>query len=52
MTLHGETIVISGMEPKVQLAPLLGEHTEYVLKDMLGIEEAEVNQLYVDGVLR
>ena len=29
----------------------MGEHTEYVLKEVLGMEEAEVNQLYVDDVL-
>ena len=52
MTTHGEPISISGVEPKVQLAPQLGEHTEYVLKDLLGMDEADVDQLYVDDVLR
>lgn len=52
MTIHGETIAISGLEPRVNRSPLLGEHTEYVLKDLLGMEEAEVDQLYVDGVLK
>ena len=51
MTTHGETIAISGLEARVELAPALGEHTEYVLKDLLGMEEADVDQLYVDGVL-
>ena len=52
MTIHGETIAISGMDPVVKRAPLLGEHTEYVLKELLGMDEREVDQLYVDGVLR
>jgi benzylsuccinate CoA-transferase BbsF subunit len=52
MTAHGETISISGMEPRVELSPMLGEHTEYILKDLLGFEEADVDQLYVDNVLR
>ncbi len=52
MTTHGETIAISGLEPRVQRSPLLGEHTEYILKDLLGMEELEVDQLYVDGVLQ
>ena len=52
MTTHGETISISGVEPKLQLSPQLGEHTEYILKDLLGMDEADVDQLYVDDVLR
>ncbi|HBD82602.1 MAG TPA: hypothetical protein DC056_01165, partial [Dehalococcoidia bacterium] len=51
MTIHGETISISGVEPIVELAPHMGEHTEYVLKDLLGMPETDVDQLYVDGVL-
>ena len=49
ITTHGETIAISGLEPRVQRSPLLGEHTEYILKDLLGMEELEVDQLYVDA---
>ena len=52
MTVHGETIAISGVEPRVKLSPLLGEHTEFVLKDLLGMDEADVDQLCVDDVLR
>ena len=52
VTIHGETIAISGMEPRVTRSPQLGEHTEYVLKDLLGMDEGEVDQLYVDGVLQ
>ena len=52
MTTHGETIAISGVEPRVHRSPLMGEHTEYILKDLLGMEEADVDQLYVDDVLR
>jgi crotonobetainyl-CoA:carnitine CoA-transferase CaiB-like acyl-CoA transferase len=32
-------------------APLMGEHTETVLKDMLGMSEDEITELLVDGVL-
>ncbi|MBI1999639.1 MAG: CoA transferase, partial [candidate division NC10 bacterium] len=32
-------------------APLLGEHTEYVCKELLGYTDDEVAQLIVDGVL-
>jgi crotonobetainyl-CoA:carnitine CoA-transferase CaiB-like acyl-CoA transferase len=51
MTLHGETISISGVDPVVKLAPPMGEHTQYVLKDVLGLPEKDVDQLYVDGIL-
>ena len=43
---------MSGAEPVVERAPLMGEHTEYVLKELLAVDEADVDQLYVDGVLR
>ncbi len=52
MTTHGEPITMSGAEPVVERAPLMGEHTEYVLKELLAVDEADVDQLYVDGVLR
>ena len=52
MAIHGETIAISGLEPRVERSPLLGEHTEYVLKGLLGMEEHEVDRLYVESVLR
>jgi crotonobetainyl-CoA:carnitine CoA-transferase CaiB-like acyl-CoA transferase len=52
MTIHGETISISGVEPIVELAPPMGEHTEFVLQEILGLENSRVNELYVDGVLQ
>jgi hypothetical protein len=52
MTLHGETISISGVEPIVELAPPMGQHTEFVLKEILGLEGTEVDKLHVDGVLQ
>ena len=32
-------------------APLLGEHTEYVLREMIGLSEEEYRSLEEDGVL-
>ncbi len=32
-------------------APLLGEHNDYVLQEVLGMSENEVNQCILDGVL-
>jgi len=31
-------------------APLMGEHTDFVCKEILGMAEEEVNQCFVDGV--
>jgi crotonobetainyl-CoA:carnitine CoA-transferase CaiB-like acyl-CoA transferase len=33
-------------------APRLGEHTDLVCKEVLGMSEEEINQLYVDGVFQ
>jgi crotonobetainyl-CoA:carnitine CoA-transferase CaiB-like acyl-CoA transferase len=52
ITVHGETIRISGLEPTVERAPMLGEHNEYVLKEVLGMEEAAIEELRESGVLR
>jgi crotonobetainyl-CoA:carnitine CoA-transferase CaiB-like acyl-CoA transferase len=33
-------------------APLLGEHNDRVLQEILGMSEDEVNELLIEGVLR
>lgn len=38
-------------EPLNRHAPLLGEHTDYVLQKILGMSEEEINQLIMDGVI-
>jgi crotonobetainyl-CoA:carnitine CoA-transferase CaiB-like acyl-CoA transferase len=52
MKIHGETISISDVESKFDRAPLLGEHNDFVLGELLGIDESEIDDLYVSGVLR
>ena len=32
-------------------AALLGEHNEYVLSDLLGMEKDQINELYETGIL-
>lgn len=32
-------------------APLIGEHTDYILEKVLGLPEEEINQLIIDGVI-
>ncbi len=36
---------------EVRRAPLLGEHNEYVLKEILGMSDEEIAELIVEGVL-
>ncbi|MFC1815896.1 CaiB/BaiF CoA transferase family protein [Thermodesulfobacteriota bacterium] len=38
-------------KPLNRHAPLLGEHTDYVLQKILGMPEEEINQLIIDGVI-
>ena len=52
MTLHGETIKISDTENTFTRAPLLGEHTDYVLGDLLGLSQNSINDDYVTGILK
>jgi len=44
--------LLDSPQPRSRHAPLLGEHTDYVLQEILGMSEEEVNQLIIDGVIR
>ncbi len=52
MKVHGETIAISDVKPIFDRAPLLGEHTHYVLGELLALEETKIDDLFVSGVLK
>lgn len=43
--------LFSDSEFDVRRAPLLGEHNEYVLREIMGLSDDEIAQLVVDGVL-
>jgi benzylsuccinate CoA-transferase BbsF subunit len=45
LELMGSPWKMSGDEAQIQRAPLLGEHNDEVLKGLLGLSEAEVNNL-------
>jgi crotonobetainyl-CoA:carnitine CoA-transferase CaiB-like acyl-CoA transferase len=47
----GLTFALSRTPGEVRRAPLLGEHNEYVYREVLGFSEEEVNQLITEGVL-
>jgi benzylsuccinate CoA-transferase BbsF subunit len=38
-------------KPRSRHAPLLGEHTDYVLQKILGMTEDDITQLIIDGVI-
>jgi benzylsuccinate CoA-transferase BbsF subunit len=43
--------ILPKSECEVRRAPLLGEHNEYVCKEILGMSDEEVGELVVEGVL-
>lgn len=51
-TYDGVPFKLSATPAQLRRAHLLGEHTDFVCKDILGMPEEEINQLIVDGVLQ
>jgi formyl-CoA transferase len=47
----GCPLVLSDSPVEVQTAPLLGEHTEEILTDLLGYDKATVDQFRAEGVI-
>jgi len=43
--------ILSKATPDVRRAPLLGEHNEYVLKNILSFSDEEIGELLVEGVV-
>jgi crotonobetainyl-CoA:carnitine CoA-transferase CaiB-like acyl-CoA transferase len=43
--------VLSRSPYQLRRAPLLGEHNEYVLKEMLGMSDDEIAELVIEGVI-
>jgi len=48
---HGSAFRMSDLSCHIRRAPLLGEHTEYVLKEILGMSDEAIVRLVVDGVV-
>jgi crotonobetainyl-CoA:carnitine CoA-transferase CaiB-like acyl-CoA transferase len=48
----GAPWVMSGPGVETQRAPLLGEHNDYVFRQILGLTEQEISRLQRDGVLK
>lgn len=47
----GNPIKLSDNDVPVQRSPLLGEHTEEILSDVLGFDEARISALKMTGAL-
>lgn len=47
----GPPFKLSKSPAEVQRAPLLGEHNEYVVKELLGLADEEMVELMIDGAL-
>jgi benzylsuccinate CoA-transferase BbsF subunit len=43
--------IMSKVPCVIQRCPLLGEHNEYVLKELLGMSDEEISELVIDGAL-
>ncbi|MFC1957765.1 CoA transferase, partial [Chloroflexota bacterium] len=48
---HPSPIVPSKSYHEVRRSPLLGEHNEYVLKELLGLSDDEIADLVIDGAV-
>ena len=44
------SFVLSKSPCELQSAPLLGEHTEYALKEIIGMSDDEITELAMEGV--
>ena len=51
LNLIGSPMKLSKAQPRYQRPPMLGEHTDQVLRDSLGMDEETLGQLRSDGVI-
>ena len=47
----GLAFELSKVPSEVRRAPLLGEHNEYALKEIIGMSDEEISELVIEGVL-
>ena len=52
ITVHGEQIRLVGRDNPVGRAPALGEHNEYVFREVVGLSEERFAELLAAGVIR
>ena len=51
IAIDGEPIRFAGQDRVLERAPMLGEHNEYILRDVLGLSEKEFDDLVVERVI-
>ena len=51
IAIDGEPIRFAGQDRLLERAPMLGEHNEYILRDVLGLSEKEFDDLVVERVI-
>jgi hypothetical protein len=51
MRIMREPLLINGRRPATVRAPLLSEHTELVLRELLELDEDAINLLYAAGAI-
>ena len=52
MTMIGQRYQMSGVPVQaIKPAPLFGQHTDYVFKKLLGLNDSEVDRAIEDGVI-
>ena len=52
ITIDGEAIQFAGQDERIlERAPMLGEHNEYVLREIVGLSQQEFDELVVAGVI-
>ena len=47
----GWPVRFNGVTPKVETSPLLGQHTNDILTDWLGLDEGQIAQLGKDNII-
>lgn len=47
----GASFLLSNSSHEIKSAPLMGEHNEYVLKEILGISDTEIAEMVIEGVI-
>ena len=50
-TTHGQPARLDGRAARLERAPMLGEHNEYVFKQLLGVSDEQYAQLLIDEVI-
>ena len=48
---HGPSFVLSKSSYELRRAPLLGEHNQYALKEIIGMSDGEIADLVLEGVI-